>query len=618
MSTAATKRRHFLGLGLALIPSLGVAQDLGQSRAAASVDAEIERSLGASTGQEQGAGRVGYDGGSVKDVLDEAKTVQDYRALLAYRGSAVGIRITTQGIAGPFRYNRALPNTTNGGTRFAHSSGRGAWERVFDGPVWLSWFGAKGDWNGSTGTDDSAAITAAINECKNASATDAAVPRSDLAGKPLYIPPVRGAYLCKSRILIDRPITLVGDGQGRALNNQASSKLFFQNSHGLVFTKDAYLFDIRGVRLDGTKKGGLLVEDADPAKRRFGNAALVFNDGISRGRFENCQFTGFDIGKLAYGPTQRGGVPGWAGAYKYFNYCGFLNCTYAVCNLDFVTDETYFESYFRCDSTVDGFFLVSAPSGGPSYATLNLIGCMGEGICKKRDAQTPYFDFPSRGFKFKGRTDVIITGGYYELNTWLVDAGATLTSNAWLSPRYSDLFAGGGLISLSASFANARTLDFPELAQQYWDKGGISRTGFSVVGDQYAEQFTVTDRSASFAGKDLELDRRLAMSALPNAYREIFVLCEVEYHARAGVVLAPGITARNGEGKATSPAPETYATPAFYNGQDGWKRMSYTLPLPALIDGSKITSISPTASVSGVKIGDAISIRQMRYTVLSR
>lgn len=614
----AKNRRRFLELGLTLLPTVATAQEPGPARPEALFDAEIKRSLAASSGKDQGAGRIGYDGGSVKDALDEAKTLQGYEALLAYRGTAVGVRITTPGIAGPFRYNRSLPNTTNGGTRFAHSSGKGAWERLFDGPVWLTWFGANGDWNGSTGSDDTAAIIAAINECKNAAVTDSSVLGGELSGKPLYIPPARGAYLCKSSLLIDRPITIVGDGQGRALNNQTSSRLFFQNSHGLVFTKDAYLFDIRGVRIDGVKKGGLLLEEPEASKRRFGNAALVFNDGLSRGRFENCQFNGFDIGKLGYGPSERTSTPGWAGAYKYFNYCGFLNCTYSVCNLDFVTDETYFQTYFRCDSTVDGYFLISAPYGGASYATLNLIGCMAEGICRKRDPQTPYFDFQARGFKLKGRTDVIITGGYYEFNTWFVDAGATLTSNAWLSPRYSDLFGGGGLINLNGSFANARTLDFPDLVQPYWNKTGLLHTGFSVVGDQYAEQLTVQGRGASLTGTDLAVDRRLAMSALPNSYREIFVMCEVEYHARAGVSLAPSITAKNANGKATTPSPESYATPGLYSGLEGWKRMTYTLPLPTLIDAKRIASISPAVLVFGAKSGDVISIRQLRYTVLSR
>lgn len=566
-----------------------------------------------------GATKVGTTEGTVQVALDgRLKTLQNYTSLLAYSGT-IPIQITTLGIAGPFRYNSALPNVSDGGTRFAHASGTGAWERIFDKVVRLSWFQAKGDWNGTTGTDDTVAVQAAVDACKNLSVTEVPADAGPLTGLPLHVENTGLAYLCTDSVLIDRPINIVGDSQGRALNSQTSARFFFQDCDGFTFTENAYLFDIRNIRLDGTKQGGIDPEASDPSLRTFGNSALVFHDQLSRGKFENCLFSGFDIGKRGTSPTPLASPPGWAGAYKYFNYCGFLNCTYSVCNLDHVTDETYFQTYARCDSTVDGYFLVQAPLGTVAYCTINLIGCMAEGICKKVDPTTPYLDFASRGFRFKGRVDVVISGGYYELNTWFVDTGATLTSNAWLAPRYSDLFGGGGLVDLSGSFANSKQIVFPDFSNAYWLKTNLTRTGFAFVGDNYAEQFTVgAGGSTSMQSNDLTVDRQAAMAALPNAYRELFILCEVEWHANAGTTLALTVTVRNADGTTSSPSPATYASPTYYSGAAGWKRIFYTLPLPPLIGGKKLVSFSPSITVTGAANTDVVSIRQCRFSVLAR
>jgi hypothetical protein len=560
-----------------------------------------------------------FSAAEAQSIFDNALPMQNYTALRAYTGRAAGVRITTPGIAGTFQRDAAdTTSADNGGTIIVDASAR-RWKRIFDQVVRLSWFQAKGDWNGTTGTNDTAAIQAAVNACKNLSVTEVPADTKVLTGLPLHIENTQLSYLCTAPITIDRPITIVGEGQGRALNSQTTPRIFFQNCSGFSFTQNAYLFDIRNLRIDGMKVGGINPEASDPALRTFGNAALVFQDGLSRGRFENCQFTGFDIGKLGVSPTPLANPPGWAGAYKHFNYCGFLNCTYSVCNLDHVTDETYVQTYFRCDSTVDGYFLVQAPIGTVAYCTINLIGCSAEGICKKVDPTTPYLDFASRGFRFKGRTDVVISGGYYELNTWLVDAGATLTSNAWLAPRFSDLFGGGGLIDLSGSFANTKQIAFPDFSNAYWLKTNLTRTGFALVGDNYAEQFTVgAGGTTSMQSNDLTVDRLALMPALPNAYRELFLLCEVEWHSNAGTTLSLTCGARNADGTFSSPAPATYASPTYYSASAGWKRIFYTLPLPSLIGGKKIISLSPAITITGAANADVISIRQCRFSVLAR
>lgn len=116
-----------------------------------------------------GSSLIGYDGGTVQDVLDNAKPMENYTALRSYTGRATGVRITQIGLAGFFqRLTIGDPEyaaSDNGGTIIVDASGR-RWKRLFVGPISVKWFGAKGDWNGTTGTDDTSAIQAAIIAAK--------------------------------------------------------------------------------------------------------------------------------------------------------------------------------------------------------------------------------------------------------------------------------------------------------------------------------------------------------------------------------------------------------------------------------------------------------------------
>lgn len=104
-----------------------------------------------------GSSLVGYDGGTVQDVMDSAKPIADYVALRAYTGRATSVRITSNGLSGFFyRDDADTTSLDNGGTIIVSSNGK-RWKRVFDGAVNVKWFGAKG--NGVL--DDSDAITRA-------------------------------------------------------------------------------------------------------------------------------------------------------------------------------------------------------------------------------------------------------------------------------------------------------------------------------------------------------------------------------------------------------------------------------------------------------------------------
>lgn len=109
-----------------------------------------------------GSSAIGYDGGTVQTVLDDAKPMANYVALRAYTGRATGVRITQSGLDG-FFWRDASDTTSadNGGTIIVDASGR-RWKRLFTGRVHAVWFGAKADWNGSTGTDNTGPIQDAI------------------------------------------------------------------------------------------------------------------------------------------------------------------------------------------------------------------------------------------------------------------------------------------------------------------------------------------------------------------------------------------------------------------------------------------------------------------------
>ena len=96
-----------------------------------------------------GSSLVGYDGGTVQDVMDGAKSLQDYTALRAYTGRAKRIYITgllvtakPAGIAGFFQYDQTdTTSTDNGGTIIVGADGR-RWKRqINDGVLLVDYFG---------------------------------------------------------------------------------------------------------------------------------------------------------------------------------------------------------------------------------------------------------------------------------------------------------------------------------------------------------------------------------------------------------------------------------------------------------------------------------------------
>lgn len=170
----------------------------------------------------KGAGMLGYDGGTMRDVLDNAKTLADYTAQRAYTGRAIGVRITKSGIAGFFQRDDAdTTSADNGGTIIVDASGR-RWKRLFSGAVDVLWFGAVADGvkNASTGaitgTENSAAFNAAFNYL------------STIGGGRLYVPKGKYAFTNNSsggQLTIKSDIEIIGDGM-------RVSELLFNDSAG--------------------------------------------------------------------------------------------------------------------------------------------------------------------------------------------------------------------------------------------------------------------------------------------------------------------------------------------------------------------------------------------------
>lgn len=89
----------------------------------------------------EGSSLVGYDGGTVQDVLDSVKPMPDYAALRDYTGRASRVYITASGIVGYFRHDSSdATSVDNGGTVLKDALDR-IWKREYTGPALSSWWG---------------------------------------------------------------------------------------------------------------------------------------------------------------------------------------------------------------------------------------------------------------------------------------------------------------------------------------------------------------------------------------------------------------------------------------------------------------------------------------------
>lgn len=102
----------------------------------------------------------GADGTASSAMIQLGDTIAD---MTAYTGSLLNFAVTDSLRGGIFR-KESTGYTVDNGIVFA-AAGGGFWVREYDTSesIPATWYGAKGDWTGSAGTDDTAAINAAIS-----------------------------------------------------------------------------------------------------------------------------------------------------------------------------------------------------------------------------------------------------------------------------------------------------------------------------------------------------------------------------------------------------------------------------------------------------------------------
>lgn len=202
-----------------------------------------------------GSSLVGYDGGTVQDVLDGAKSMQSYTALRNYTGRATGVRITTPGISGFFQRLGTVGLTDNGGTVIIDALGR-AWERLFDGEMLALWFGALG--NGSA--DDMLALQAAMNAAAAAGRT-LIIPKTTTG---IYVVGAQTSLYCLSapnnlRLIIQPGVTikaksLIGDVV-RILSIANATNVFIR-AYG------AYVAGLKAEYTTGEQRHGVIISSS--------------------------------------------------------------------------------------------------------------------------------------------------------------------------------------------------------------------------------------------------------------------------------------------------------------------------------------------------------------------
>lgn len=209
-------------------------------------------------------------------LVDSIATLRLISGSTADKLEVLGYYEKGDGGGGLFYWDSASTETENGGTIIqATGITTGRWKRVFSGFINVKWFGVKGDFNGTTGTDDTANIQNAINSLNNVD---------------LYFP--RGLYLINPSIsiILKEGINIIGEGR---LNTQ----FVLSKTGGTAFKREwnpsasnEYLVSIT------IKDIGIIFQHTIPANPANYRQIALDLRYITRSKYENIYIGNYPIG----------------------------------------------------------------------------------------------------------------------------------------------------------------------------------------------------------------------------------------------------------------------------------------------------------------------------------
>ena len=190
----------------------------------------------------------------IKDSILDLKAILPDEAQQAHGAVLVkAYYANTREGGGLFVWNSSSGAPDNGGTVIAptSSSSSGRWLRLFEGAVNVKWFGARGDWNGVVGTDDTLAIQQAFD-----------------TNLPVHFPV--GQYFVSGPLGVPPATVIRGDGPKHSVVVTAAPSWTFAPTGG------PWTFDISDIHIQGAISRG-----ATPTARGIDSSNAAHNWRIS-------------------------------------------------------------------------------------------------------------------------------------------------------------------------------------------------------------------------------------------------------------------------------------------------------------------------------------------------
>ncbi|QOT80673.1 hypothetical protein [Cupriavidus basilensis] len=251
-----------------------------------------------------------------KTLLDRAKALTDYAALRAYTGKEAAVTLSAAGISGTFVADTGdITSADNGATIIVDGNGMRR-KRVFDGPINVKWFGAKGDGI----TSDVAAFQAAFSDGREVEIgtgtylLDAAI--NIAAGNPRT---VRGNGTVTFKVGLAANTNLISSYAAISFENVTFDfgngfvkiALYYRANCGSISLKKVNFQNIR----DTKNTYGSFVVYIDPQGNRFDLDGLAFSNLLKTGNGVitdsngslNCIYVGGNsmVGIAAVGTIKR-------------------------------------------------------------------------------------------------------------------------------------------------------------------------------------------------------------------------------------------------------------------------------------------------------------------------